>query len=63
MPVNQHMMSNMKSEYGQGKGERVYYALENKMKQQGKQMPTSSRRSKGPHEEAAHRILTKGKNC
>ena len=32
MPVNRKMMSAMKKEYGNKKGERVYYATENKMK-------------------------------
>ena len=35
MPINQKMMRNMKSEYGDEKGERVYYAMENKMKMKG----------------------------
>jgi len=32
MPVNRKMMKNMKKEYGEKKGENVYYAMENKMK-------------------------------
>jgi hypothetical protein len=36
MPVNRKMMANMKKEYGSKKGERVYYAMENKMKKKTK---------------------------
>lgn len=32
MPVNRKMMANMKKEYGEKKGERVYYAMEMKRK-------------------------------
>ena len=35
MPVNKKMMKNMKKEYGKEKGERVYYAMENKRKHKG----------------------------
>lgn len=37
MPVNRKMMASMKKEYGSKKGERVYYATENKMKKKTKQ--------------------------
>lgn len=50
MPVNQKMMANMKSHYGAEKGERVYYAMENKMKKQG---------MKHPKEDPAVRVFTK----
>ena len=36
MPVNKKMMNAMKKHYGEEKGEKVYYALENKMKGYGK---------------------------
>ena len=32
MPVNRKMMKNLKKEYGEKKGEDVYYAIENKRK-------------------------------
>lgn len=32
MPVNKKKMSALKKEYGEKKGESVYFALENKMK-------------------------------
>jgi len=32
MPVKKKMMASMKKEYGAKKWERVYYAMENKMK-------------------------------
>jgi hypothetical protein len=32
MPKNQNMMNKLKSEYGDKKGEAIYYALENKKK-------------------------------
>lgn len=32
MPVNKKEMKNLKKEYGKKKGEKVYYALENKKK-------------------------------
>lgn len=35
MPVNMKMMKNMKKEYGEEKGEKVYYAMENKNKKKG----------------------------
>jgi hypothetical protein len=35
MPVNKKMMKNMKKEYGEKKGESVYYAVEQKMKKKG----------------------------
>jgi hypothetical protein len=52
MPVNSKMMANMKEQYGSEKGERVYYAMENKMKSQGKKMPLHK-------EDTAVRVLTK----
>ena len=38
MPVNRKMMKSMKEQYGPEKGERIYYAKEQKMKKQGKKM-------------------------
>lgn len=32
MPMNKKMKKNMEKEYGKKKGEKVYYATENKMK-------------------------------
>jgi hypothetical protein len=38
MPINRKMMKSMKEQYGPEKGERIYYAKEQKMKKQGKKM-------------------------
>ncbi len=35
MPIIRSMMHKMKQEYGDKKGEQVYYATENKMKKKG----------------------------
>jgi hypothetical protein len=35
MPVNQKLMDKLKAEYGDEKGERVYYAMENEGKIHG----------------------------
>ena len=43
MPVNKEMMSSMKKEYGKDKGKQVYYAMENKLKQEWKKMPQSKK--------------------
>lgn len=36
MPINKKMMQEMKKRYGKDKGERVYYAVEQKQKQEKK---------------------------
>ena len=36
MPVKRKMMNALRKQYGKGKGERVYYALEQKRKNKGK---------------------------
>ena len=36
MPVDKKRMNALKKHYGDEKGERVYYAMENKMKSMGK---------------------------
>ena len=36
MPVNKKMMSELKKQYGTQKGTNIYYALENKRKQEAK---------------------------
>ena len=36
MPVNRKMMSELKKQYGKQKGVDVYYAIENKRKQEAK---------------------------
>lgn len=36
MPVKQKMMKNLKKECGKKTGEKVYYAIENKMKKKKK---------------------------
>lgn len=36
MPINQKMMAEMKKTYGSNKGEDVYYALEQKLKNKKK---------------------------
>jgi hypothetical protein len=43
MPVNQKKMAALKAEYGEEKGERVYYAMEQKAKKK-KQRPKLKRR-------------------
>lgn len=43
MPINKKKMSNLKKEYGEKKGESIYYALENKDKSKKK---TSSKKKK-----------------
>jgi hypothetical protein len=43
MPVNQSMMRSMRKQYGSEKGERVYYAMENKMKGKMKKSNGSAR--------------------
>lgn len=41
MPINKKMMSSIKKEYGVKKGEKIYYAVENKMKNEGKTISTN----------------------
>lgn len=35
MPVNESLMSSLKKQYGPEKGERIYYAMEQKAKKKG----------------------------
>lgn len=44
MPINKSMMAAMKKEYGSKKGKSVYYAMENKMKSEGK--PVKKKKAK-----------------
>jgi len=53
MPVNREKMAKLKKTYGSEKGERVYYALEQKEK---------SKRNRGKHKSHRKGASKKGKN-
>jgi len=45
MPINRRLMRRLKEEYGEERGEQVYYALENKMRRRkGRRTAAKKRR-------------------
>lgn len=48
MPINQKKMAALKKQYGPEKGERIYYAMEQKEKKGGKQRRKKKRSSTDP---------------